>query len=353
MGDRGTFAAFIEPPVTSPRPEEPDRDIVFLLDCSGSIGNANMELARRAVTLGLEQLRPGDRFNILTVGSRTEKMDGRLMEPTSDNIAGAIRFVNSRSSRGGTDLYNALLASLEQFPSRKRHSIIVLVGDGRSTIGVSDPETIIEDFKRNNRARARICALALGEGADIALLDKMAASSKGNISHLSRSEDFQTVTSKFFAGISPPQVTEVSLNFQNFSPEDVTPKAIPDLSGQEGSMVLGRIKEKEDVLSTVRLRARAGGRIKTVTRSLNFPIVESRRAYLPTLWAMRQVAGCLDDELLKRAQPKGREQMVTLAREFGLKLPLAMGSDAAAYPLDLVRRDAAETTVAFQNIHRY
>jgi Ca-activated chloride channel homolog len=349
--ERGTFGVFIEPPVPSPGPEEPERDIVFLVDRSGSIGNAQLELARRAVTFGLEKLRRGDRFNVIAIGSHTDKLSVRLLDPTYGNIMKAIRFVNARPSEGGTDLYNALMAALEQFPSRKRRSIMVLIGDGRATIGVTDPDIILEDTKRNNVVRARFCVLALGQEADIALLDRIATSGRGNMSHFSENQDFQSVMSKFFAGISQPEVTELSLTFQNFSPEDVTPVTISDTSGQEGAVVLGRYKDKGNTTATARLRARVRGKVRTITRSFRLPGTDPRRAYLPTLWAMRQIAGNLEEELLRRPRAKKVDQMVTLAREFGLRLPLAMDPDIGPHPLDLVRQDAAELLWRFKTFN--
>jgi len=318
---KGSFAVFVEPPLTEHEIEKEETDIVFALDRSGSIGAGNLEQAKRAVIFGLEKLRGGDRFNVLTIGSRVGKLADRLMTPTSDNMADAVRFLNLTESEGGTDLYNGIMTALEQFTSRKRPGIIILAGDGRPTIGVTDPEVILEDTKRNNRFKTRIHVLALGEGADIALLDKMAISSRGVLSHFSTKDDSSAMIKEFFAKISPPRISELSLTFPNLAVEDVMPGSIPDL-GEEGAVILGRYGGQGDAFSILLLKGKMGGRVKTVTRNCFFPRQSPTHSYIRRLWAMRRVAGLLEKELLRIGEPKEREQLGNLAKEYGFKLPL-------------------------------
>jgi Ca-activated chloride channel family protein len=323
---KGAFAVFIEPPLTEREIEKREADIVFVLDRSGSIGTGALEQAKRAVIFGLEKLSGGDRFNVLTIGSHVGKLADRLMESASDNIAEAVRFVNATESEGGTDLYNGIMTALEQFTSLKRFGIIIFAGDGRPTVGVTDPEVILEDIKRNNRFKARIYVLASGKEADIALLDRMAISSRGALSHFSAKENFPIMIKEFFAKISPPIISQLTLTFPKLAVEDVAPERLPDL-GQEGTIVLGRYRGKDDAVSTVRLEGRIGGRIKTVSRNCLFPRQSASNSYIQRLWAMRRVAALSEKELLRIGEPKEREQLSALAKEYGFRLPLGISPE--------------------------
>ncbi len=344
---KGSFAVFIEPPLNEHEIEKQETDTVFVLDRSGSIGAGNLEQAKRAVIFGLEKLRGGDRFNVVTVGSRVGKLADRLMAPTSDNITEAVRFVNLTESEGGTDLYNGIMTALDQFTSRKRPGIIILAGDGRPTIGVTDPEVILEDTKRNNRFKTRIYILALGEGADIALLDKMAISSGGALSHFSAKSNPSIPMKEFFAKISPPQISELAVTFPNLPVEDVMPDSIPDLS-RDGVIVLGRYGAKNSAFSTVRLKGKIDGRMKTVSRNCSFSLPAPGHFHIQQLWAMRRVAALLEKESLRNGEPKERDQLGTLAKEYGFKLPLGIAPGTVPVATDVHQKNSGELLWRFK-----
>ncbi len=288
-GRKGTFMALVSPPVACSKGTGPDKDVVFLLDASGSMRKPDFELAKKAVLFGLEKLRSTDRFNVLTVGTRTGRLTHSLVSASSENLMKAAQFVNSTRGGGGTDMYNGLMNALEQFTSRKRAGIVIFVGDGCATVGVTNREVIDEDVRRNNKTRARIFVLTMGD-ADVAMLDKVAMSNRGGSFHLTDNDDFPSAMNHFFARISPPQAADLSLVFQNISAEDVEPKDIPDLFGQESIAVFGRYDRASDTEAKVVLKARVQGRVNTVVQNLRFSAVDEGHSYIPRLWAMRHVS---------------------------------------------------------------
>lgn len=326
-GRKGFFMALIAPPLSPPKTKEAEKDVVFLLDSSKSVGKSEFGLAKRAVVAGLEKLGPGDRFNVLIIDTRPRSMSEKLVPANEESVAQAVRFVNSIGEGGGTDLHNTLINALEQFTSRKRLAVVVLVGNGRGTVGITNPEMIIENVRRNNKFRARVFTLGLGRHMDIALLDRVAVSSKGTSLNYMGKEDFESLLNRFYSGISPPEVSEISLDFQDISPEEMEPDPIPDLVGAGSVTVLGRYSEKRDTQCKVRLKARIQGRAKTTTKTVTFPEIDEENAFLPGLWAMRRVARLLEKEALKGPESEMRDPLSALAREFGFKLP----SQAAQY----------------------
>ena len=320
-GGKGAFMLLLSPPLVPPQEKEPDKDVVFVLDTSASMGPSSLDWAKRAVILGLSRLSPPDRFNVVIVGTRSSRMAEQLAIATRENLLKAVNFVNSAKSAGGTDLYNSLMDSLEQFTSRRRPSMIMFVGDGRATVGVTKPDAIIEAVRRNNRARARIFILAVGDRADVAMLDKLAVSNKGGSFRLDETQDFQTVVDRFFAGASPPRASDLGLEFHDVETEEIDPNPLPDMFGQDGIAVLGRYKGKKDVESTVRLRCKVKGRPKALTESFTFPVVQRGHSYVSSIWAMRRMARLLEHQQMKGPEPEVTIQIANLASEFGLRVP--------------------------------
>ncbi|HMK35804.1 MAG TPA: VWA domain-containing protein [Desulfomonilaceae bacterium] len=327
---KGSFMALLSPPLVQPATQEPEKDVIFLLDTSGSVAKNESAHAKRAVIAGLERLAPHDRFNVLSMSTRVRRMADRMLPATEENIMEASRFVNSAGNAGGTDLYNGLIESLEQFTTRRRPCVIIFVGDGRGTVGIVNPDTILEDVRRYNRMRARLFVMALGDHADMAFLDKLAKLNRGTCFHFAGKEDFGGVLNTFFSQVSPAQVSDISLEFQDVSTEEMDPDPIPDLFGQESLAVFGRYDGKHDVTSRVRLRSKVRGRMKTLSTTATFPSVERRNSYVLTLWAMRRMSRLLEKHWLKGSEFGVQEQMEHLAGEFGFRVPLlksAGGSD--------------------------
>ena len=332
LGQKGTFMAVVAPPLAPTKGKELERDVVFLMDASGSMRKADFDSAKKAVVFGLEKLRPVDRFNVLTVGTWTGRMADSLVPATAENLLKAAQFVNSTQGSGGTDMYNGLIGALEQFTSRKRPGIVVFVGDGRATVGITNREAINEDVRRNNKTRARIFVLTMGD-TDVTMLDKVAVSNRGASFRLTGTDDFPSAMDRFFAGVSPPEASELSVAFQDVPVQDVEPESIPDLFGQDSIFVFGRYDGTQDLSSIVRLRARVQGRVKTVTKSFGFPRVDRSHPYIPRLWAMRSVGRLLEKESLKGSEPNLRDQIAMLAKEFGFRLPASSATPAEHFSL--------------------
>jgi len=317
---KGAFMAFISPPLPDPTQKESYKDVVFIIDRSGSMGALDLELAEHAVILGLERMRPLDRFNILTMGTNTERMRNELIPVTEENIMEAVRFVNSAPKGGGTDLYNSLLIALEQFSSRKRPAVIVVAGDGRSTIGITSLGTIIEHVKRFNKVGARIFTIALGDFADTTAMEKIAESARGSSIHFSGKEDFNAVINRFYEGISPPQVSDILLDFLDIWPEEVIPEPISDVTGPDSVVVFGRYDNKSDVSSRVRLRGKIKGQVKSITKTFEFPLTDTARPYISAIWAMRKISKLLERQRIKGIEPETSDQIRALAEEFGFRV---------------------------------
>lgn len=327
-GEEGYFMALVGPPSYPARSEEPNKDVVFVVDSSGSLGRSWYQVAKRAVSFCLGKLGPQDRFNVLAVGTRVSRMRDRLVPVTDKNVLHGIEFLSTVESSGGTDLYNGLMEALAQFTTRKRHRIIVLISDGRGTVGITDPVRLIDDVKRYNRWGARIFVLGVGDRTDVALLDKLAVTTKGTLQPCPQASDFQSTLSRFFSAFSPPQVSQLALDFGEISTQFVYPNPLPDLFRQESLVILGRYSGDKDVTRPVTLRWKMDGRPQSLSRTVRFARVKPEHPYLAPLWGMRHFGQLLERDLAKGSDSLVRSQIRTVAERFGFKTPAAFSRES-------------------------
>jgi Ca-activated chloride channel family protein len=320
-GRKGAFMGLLSPPFLPPRERAADKDLVFILDASGSMRGTRERIGKRALTFCIEKLRPGDRFNILTLGTRIRKMAETLLPATVHNVQRAVEFLDATEPKGGTDLYNGLMDGLELLRSRRRPSVIVLVTDGRGTVGVTDPERITEDIRRGNTVGARIFALAVGKQPQAAILEKLATATKGVAWHVPPGADLNGFMNRFFEGVSPPALRNVSLKFKGIATERIEPDPIPDLFGRQGPAILGRYDVKSDVSAQVQLTAKRNKRSLRVVRQVIFPVTNPDHPFIPALWAMRRLADLLEREWAAGKNERFRRLIRRLARRYGFREP--------------------------------
>lgn len=313
----GYFMAMIEPPVKKNADAPPFTDVVFLLDCSSSLGADNLALGKKTVILFLEKLRIGDRFEVIRFSSRQERLFGTLVEAHQNNISAAARFVETSNSAGGTDLFNAIMTGFDTLSGRKRPGAILMVTDGKATIGKTHPEALIEIVKRYNRSRSRIFILALGPSPDVATLDQIARITGGAMLQAPDSKDFEASVSKWLSNIISPQVTDLSINLKDMTPESVVPEPTPDIMGQESVIVLGRYSKAAGGKASVNLKGKISGKMTNIAKKIDLPKEQHAYGFIAPLWAMRKIASLMELERTRGQNQILGEQIKKLSDEFG------------------------------------
>ncbi len=335
-GHKGTFMAVVLPPESDPGTTRQQKDMVFVLDTSGSMRRSRVDSAKRAIVSAMETLRKGDRFNVLLIDTQVRALDRNLKDASPENITDAVKFIASAKPGGATDLYNALVEGLEQFGSRRRQAVVMLVSDGRSTVGFTDPKTVLKGVGKYNRVQARIYVLAMGDDPDLSLLDQLSATTKGTCIPVRSEPDLDMALKSLLAAVSPPLVSDLSLNLGDMAAEHVLPSTIPDLHGQDLAIVFGQYQTEQDISSGISLRGRARSRGRLLSKRVTFPAHNAAHPYIAPLWAMRRMGELLDREIAKGSGiPLGKE-ILRIADQYGFRVPTgnAEGLTQKAMPLD-------------------
>lgn len=326
--ESGFFLAMISPRVEL---ENLDlaKDILFLLDTSGSMKGEKIRQATDALEFCLRSLNPGDRFNLVTFSSDLRTYAPQPMKATAGEIERAVRFLENLRADGGTNIHDALREALEQMGSGPQPGMIVVLTDGLPTVGETDPDNILSmTFERNsapnngqsnaisgNRSRNRIFVFGVGYDVNTHFLDRLATENGAVSEYVRPDESIEVKVSRFYGKISTPVLTDLRLDFGRMGASQTYPGDLPDLFKGSQIIILGRYRDDGSAVLT--LRGQAGREQKNHTYETT---VQPRQAhaFIPRLWASRKIGYLLDQIRLHGQDQELVDEIVALSKEYGI-----------------------------------
>ncbi|HEY0078020.1 MAG TPA: VIT and VWA domain-containing protein [Pyrinomonadaceae bacterium] len=323
-GKHGYFLLMLSPKENLSEEEATGKDIVFVLDTSGSMAEeGKMEKARAALLFGVRTLRPADRFNIVSFSGEEHLMTTGLINADEAGRARGVEFVQSLSPAGGTNIRDSLVAALRLFDQSERPRMLVFMTDGRPTVGETNIQRIIESARTARTAGTRLFTFGVGYDVNTALLDKLAAENGGVADYVEPKEDIEVKVSGFFTKVNYPVLTDLQLDLGGVETDLVYPRAMPDLFRGTQLTLIGRYRNASD-LNQVRMRlsGRMGRQTRTYTYdNLRFPFKESDNDFLPRLWATRRVGWLMEQVRTNGEQKELRDEIVDLGTRYGIVTP--------------------------------
>jgi Ca-activated chloride channel family protein len=320
--EEGYFLLMASPRIETAPGAEVAKDVVSVLDSSGSMAGAKLEQAKRALRFCVENLNEHDRFDVLRFSTEVEPLFQRLQEATRDRRDEARRFIDRIRPTGGTAIHEALQQALaSRDASSTRSFVVVFLTDGRPTVGITDERQISDLVKgKGTGSLTRVFCFGIGTDVNTHLLDEITESTRAASTYVLADEDIEVKVSSFFSRIREPALVDLDL----VAPEGVRltrlhPHPLPDLFKGQQLLVAGRYSGH----TTGRLVIR--GRIDGKTREFGRPVVFAERQegneFLPRLWATRRVGHLLDEIRLRGENPELRDEVVELARRYAIVTP--------------------------------
>lgn len=323
-GRDGYFLLMISPKDDLSEQEYAAKDIVFVLDTSGSMAEAGkMEKARAALLYGIRILRPQDRFNVISFAGEEHLMETGMLSADDQGRKRGEAFVQSLRPVGGTNINQALLSSMQQFTANNRPKILVFMTDGLPTVGVTNIQRIEENARQARVPGVRLFTFGVGYDVNTALLDKLAAENGGVADYIEPKEDLEVKISNFFAKINYPVLTDLKLDMAGLQTDLVYPRSLPDLFKGTQLTLIGRYKNPIDLdYLRLTLTGTSGGKTRTVYfNNLRFPLREERNDFLPRLWATRRVGWLMEQVRANGENKELRDEIVDLGTRYGIVTP--------------------------------
>jgi Ca-activated chloride channel family protein len=323
-GKQGFFLLTISPKDAAQEAEYVAKDVVFVLDTSGSMAEAGkMEKARAALLFGVRSLRPADRFNVINFAGEEHLMTTGLLQADAQGRAMGEQFISQFKPVGGTNINGALLAAMQQFDRTERPRLLVFLTDGLPTVGETNVGRINENVRAARPPGVRLFSFGVGYDVNTTLLDKLAADNGGVAEYVEPKEDLEVKVSNFFTKINHPVLTNLALDMGGVESDLVYPREMPDIFRGTQLTLVGRYRNARDLANiTLRLTGRSGPAARSFAYdNLSFPLNTERNDFLPRLWATRRVGWLMEQIRTNGEQKELTDEIVDLGTRYGIVTP--------------------------------
>lgn len=310
----GFFTLILQPPERVAPSEITPKELVFVLDTSGSMSGFPIEKAKEVIHLALENMHPADTFNLITFAGDTHILFSQPMPATRENIRQAQEFLASRRGSGGTEMMKAIRAALDPTDSQQHVRIVAFLTDGY----VGNDFEIIGEVQRH--PNARVFSFGIGSSVNRFLLDKMAEHGRGEVEYVSLQDDGSKAARRFHERMRTPMLTDIAVDWGGLPVEHIYPKRIPDLFAAKPLILHGAYTGP--ARGTVRLTGKVAGKPYTRSIAVDLPAAQPAHDTLAPLWARARIGDLMAQDykgLQSGNFPNDvKEQIVQLGLEYRL-----------------------------------
>jgi len=312
----GFFLLLAAPKVEIDTHEVIAKDLILVLDISGSMRGEKLEQAKEALGFVLDNLHDEDRFNIITFSTSTSHYARGLV--AADEWGEAHDFVGRLEATGSTDINRALLEALEMVEA-ERPTIIIFITDGLPTTGEVDADRIIENVGHAAPQNVRIFPFGVGYDVNTTLLDTIAQNHRGASGYVRPEESIDEKVSAFYAKVSTPLLSNLEIDFGPIDVEDLYPYPLPDLFAGTQLVVVGRYRQGGDTSITLQ------GEVNSQPQSFRYNKVSLREQggeeFIARLWATRKIGYLLQEIRLRGEDQELVDEIVELSIRYGIITP--------------------------------
>lgn len=312
----GFFLLLVAPQVETDTADIVARDVILVLDKSGSMRGEKLSQAKKALHFVLDNLNDEDRFNVIEFSTGVRQFSEGLIAASARGAAH--RWVESLEAGGGTDINRAMLEALVQTDA-ERPTVVIFLTDGLPTEGVTDVARILSNVEDAAPDNARIFAFGVGDDVNTLLLDGMARNHRGTSTYVRPGQQIDEEVSAFYAQVSTPVLSDIELGFGDIDTYDTYPYPLPDLFAGTQLLMVGRYRQGGNTTITLR------GKVNNQEQTLPFQDVQFSQEqgddFVPRLWATRKVGYLLNQIRLHGESQELVQEIVDLAVRYGIMTP--------------------------------
>ena len=310
--ERGSFLSLmIEPPALPDDATITPRELVFVLDTSGSMGGAPMTASKAFMDTALQGLRDSDYFRIIPFSNTTQSYSADAQLATAGNIRQARRYVNGLGTGGGTEIDNAIRTAFATRQPENTLRIVVFLSDGY----IGNEAQVLRTLNQQI-GQARVYAFGVGSSVNRYLLDAMADEGRGYARYVPVGEDAGEVAQTLAADLKTPLLTDISIDWGDLDVTEVTPTRIPDLFAGQGLRIYARHAGTETAQVTV--KGLVQGRMAEMPVTLTLTDNADASA-LPLVWARTRIASLTRQVALGQNADAADAEITRLGLNFSLQ----------------------------------
>ncbi len=294
------------------------KNVILVLDISGSMSGEKIEQARGAARFVAENINPGDRFNVVFYNDIVDPLWDELQEYDSDTRVEALSHIGGVEAGGSTDIHAALTTALGQIKDKSRPNFIIFLTDGLPTSGITELDKIVEGVREANKHNTRLFCFGVGYDVNAVLLDRLGAENHGLAEYVPPGEDIEGKVSRFYAKIQNPALTNITIDYGDVRVRDVYPRTTPDLFKGGQLVIVGRYRDfgKEDIV----ISGVAGDKKQSFEYSLDFAEKTDIEefSFVARLWAQKKIGWLIEQIRLHGEEKELVEEIVRLSTRYGI-----------------------------------
>ncbi|WP_249166633.1 marine proteobacterial sortase target protein [Bradyrhizobium sp. JYMT SZCCT0428] len=302
VGGNDYLLAFVTPPSVEQNDKKPlPREVIFVIDNSGSMGGVSIIQAKASLTYALGRLQPTDRFNVIRFDHTMEMLFPASVPADRERVGQATSFVGALQANGGTEMVPAMRAALsDTAPGGDTNYVrqVVFLTDG----AIGNEQQLFEAINAL-RGRSRIFMVGIGSAPNTHLMTRAAELGRGAFTHIGSVEQVEERMRGLFSKLENPAVTNLTAKFSDAT-ADITPSAIPDLYRDEPLILAAKLGK---LAGSVEIKGRIGDRPWVVT----LPLANAAEGKgLSKLWARRKIADAEVARTTRQESPEDADKTI-------------------------------------------
>lgn len=301
---------FVQPPVSVADDLVRPKELVFLLDKSGSMMGQPIEAAKALVSQSLKRMGPQDTFQIVAFDGAAYSMSPAPLPNTAENVAAANQWLSQLSGGGGTEMMRGIVQALSPSEDPSRLRMVVFCTD--AFIG---NEYEILSAIRAHRGSARVFAFGIGSSVNRYLIEGMAREGRGAADYVSFDESPEAAVQRLYLLLDRPVLTDLSVSFEGMTVSQLYPEHLPDLFAGQPLVVIGKYQGSGS--GAVVLQGKLGNKAYRERIPVEATAAQGNSAVLGTLWGRRKIETLMNHQP-GDPTPDTVEEIVALGLQFKL-----------------------------------
>jgi Ca-activated chloride channel family protein len=301
VGDTDYLLAFVTPPTVEQAERKPlPREVIFVIDNSGSMGGTSITQAKASLIFGLSRLQPNDRFNVIRFDHTMDVLFTDSVPADATHIAEATSFVNALQASGGTEMIPAMHAALSDNSHDDAGTLrqVVFLTDGE----IGNEQQLFETITAM-RGRSRVFMVGIGSAPNTYLMTRAAELGRGAYTHIGSVEQVEERMRDLFAKLENPEVTGLAVKFSDAN-ADIAPSVLPDLYRDEPLVLAAKL---DKFSGSVEIKGHIGDRPWSVT----LPLANAAEGKgLSKLWARRKISDAEVARTTRQVTPEEADKTI-------------------------------------------
>ena len=282
--DQGYFMLMIQPKLDAELVKAPPREVVFLIDVSGSMGGEPTEKVKEAMRHFFRLSKPDDTVQVITFAGSANKLFEKPVPATEENVSRALHFTQQIRGGGGTEMLKGIKMVLNEPVDPERVRIVVMLTDGY----IGNEAEIIEEVGRRSGDQVRFWAIGIGSSPNRFLIDGVAKQGGGMSGVIELDTDPKELVSQIVERIHRAQLAKIQIDWNKLSVSEIFPRRIPELWAGRPVIVFGRYAEGGK--TRIKLTGVAEGKPLSYSLDVTLPREQPKHGVLSKMWARKKIA---------------------------------------------------------------